>query len=501
MSRTTPKADWHPASWQSMQAAQQASYPDAAELDRAVADLSRLPPIVTSWEVDALKEQIAKAQRGEAFVLQGGDCAETFDECTSENIVAKLKILLQMSLVMLYGLKKPVVRVGRMAGQYAKPRSADIETRDGISLPSFRGDLVNRHPFTPEDRVPNPQLILRGYERAALTLNFVRSLIDGGFADLHHPEYWDLGWVGHSAMADEYRDIVKSISNSLDFLETVSGRELHRTQRADIYAAHEGLHLLYEQSQTRFLDRRDRWYNLTTHFPWIGMRTAAMDGAHIEYFRGIANPVGVKIGPGMTREWLQELISALNPNNEPGRLTLIHRFGAKAIDEHLPDLITAVRETGSPVLWVCDPMHGNTESTADGTKTRRFDNVIGELESAFRIHRSMGSYLGGVHLELTGENVTECTGGARGLTDGDLARAYKTTVDPRLNTSRRWKSRCALPDCTKERCRRPPCGRKYSTKTAAPARGWPNFWTRFRNGTRIIIAGLCRLSVTRMPAF
>ena len=433
MSRTTPKADWHPASWQSMQAAQQASYPDAAELDRAVADLSRLPPIVTSWEVDALKEQIAKAQRGEAFVLQGGDCAETFDECTSENIVAKLKILLQMSLVMLYGLKKPVVRVGRMAGQYAKPRSADIETRDGISLPSFRGDLVNRHPFTPEDRVPNPQLILRGYERAALTLNFVRSLIDGGFADLHHPEYWDLGWVGHSAMADEYRDIVKSISNSLDFLETVSGRELHRTQRADIYAAHEGLHLLYEQSQTRFLDRRDRWYNLTTHFPWIGMRTAAMDGAHIEYFRGIANPVGVKIGPGMTREWLQELISALNPNNEPGRLTLIHRFGAKAIDEHLPDLITAVRETGSPVLWVCDPMHGNTESTADGTKTRRFDNVIGELESAFRIHRSMGSYLGGVHLELTGENVTECTGGARGLTDGDLARAYKTTVDPRLN--------------------------------------------------------------------
>ena len=433
MSRTIAKADWHPASWQSMQAAQQASYPNQAELDRAVADLSRLPPIVTSWEVDALKEQVARAQRGEAFVLQGGDCAETFDECTSENIVAKLKILLQMSLVMLYGLKKPVVRVGRMAGQYAKPRSADTETRDNKSLPSFRGDLVNHSPFTAEDRVPNPQLILRGYERAALTLNFVRSLIDGGFADLHHPEYWDLGWVGHSAMADEYHEIVKSISNSLDFLETISGRELHKTQRADIYAAHEGLHLLYEQSQTRFLDRRDRWYNLTTHFPWIGMRTAAMDGAHIEYFRGIANPVGVKIGPGMTREWLQDLISVLNPSNDPGRLTLIHRFGAKAVEEHLPDLITAVRETGSPVLWVCDPMHGNTESTADGTKTRRFDKIVSELETAFRIHRSMGSYLGGVHLELTGENVTECTGGARGLTDGDLARAYKSTVDPRLN--------------------------------------------------------------------
>ena len=433
MSRSIAKADWHPASWQSKPAAQQASYPNQAELDRAVADLSRLPPIVTSWEVDALKEQVARAQRGEAFVLQGGDCAETFDECTSENIVAKLKILLQMSLVMLYGLKKPVIRIGRMAGQYAKPRSADTETRDDKSLPSFRGDLINRSPFTPEDRIPNPQLILRGYERAALTLNFVRSLIDGGFADLHHPEYWDLDWVGHSPMADEYHEIVRSISNSLDFLETISGRELHKTQRADIYAAHEGLHLLYEQSQTRFLDRRERWYNLTTHFPWIGMRTASMDGAHIEYFRGIANPVGVKIGPGMTREWLQDLIAALNPGNEPGRLTLIHRFGAKAIEEHLPDLITAARETGSPVLWVCDPMHGNTESTADGTKTRRFDKIVAELESAFRIHNSMGTYLGGVHLELTGENVTECTGGARGLTDGDLARAYKSTVDPRLN--------------------------------------------------------------------
>ena len=433
MSKTVPASDWHPASWQKHQAAQQAVYPDKAEFDRAVAELSRLPPIVTSWEVDALKDLIASAQRGEAFVLQGGDCAETFDECTSENIVAKLKILLQMSLVMLFGLKKPVVRVGRMAGQYAKPRSADTETRDGKALPSFRGDLVNRLPFTAADRIPDPQLILRGYERAALTLNFVRSLIDGGFADLHHPEYWDLGWVGHSAMADEYHGIVKSISNSLDFLETVSGRELHHTQRADMYAAHEGLHLFYEQAQTRFLERRDRWYNLTTHFPWIGMRTAALDGAHIEYFRGIANPMGVKIGPGMSREWLQQLIAVLNPRNEPGRLTLIHRFGAKAIDEHLPDLISAARETGSPVLWVCDPMHGNTESTADGTKTRRFDNIVSELESAFRIHQSMGSYLGGVHLELTGENVTECTGGARGLTDGDLARAYKTTVDPRLN--------------------------------------------------------------------
>jgi 3-deoxy-7-phosphoheptulonate synthase len=433
VSRNVPKIDWHPASWQSRQASQQAAYPDKAELERVTAELSRLPPLTTSWEVDALKALIASAQRGQAFVLQGGDCAETFDECTSENIVDKLKILLQMSLVMIYGLKKPVVRVGRMAGQYAKPRSADTETRDGTTLPSFRGDLVNRSGFTPDDRIPDPQMILRGYERAALTLNFVRSLIDGGFADLHHPEYWDLGWVSHSPAANEYHAIVASISNSLDFLETISGREFHLAQRAEIYAAHEGLHLHYEQSQTRYLDRRKRWYNLTTHFPWIGMRTAQIDGSHVEYFRGIANPIGIKVGQGMTREWIQDLIRTLNPTDEPGRLTLIHRFGSKGIDDHLPDLISAVRETGSPVLWVCDPMHGNTESTADGIKTRRFDNVISELESAFRIHEAMGSYLGGVHLELTGDNVTECTGGARGLTDGDLARAYKSTVDPRLN--------------------------------------------------------------------
>ena len=430
---TSSPSAWLPSAWRECEALQMPVYNDQHALEEVQSQLRGRPPLVFAGEARKLRAALADVAQGRGFLLQGGDCAETFDECTSENIVAKLKILLQMSLVMLYGLKKPVVRVGRMAGQYAKPRSADTETRDGTSLPSFRGDLVNRSPFTAADRTPDPQAILRGYERAAITLNFVRSLIDGGFADLHHPEYWDLDWVGHSVMADEYHDIVKSISNSLDFLETISGEAVHRTQRADIYSAHEGLHLLYEQSQTRYLDRRERWYNLTTHFPWIGMRTVAIDGAHIEYFRGIANPMGIKIGPGMTAEWLQDLIAVLNPNNEPGRITLIHRFGAKAIEECLPEMISAVRETGSPVLWVCDPMHGNTESTADGTKTRRFDKIVSELESAFRVHESMGSYLGGVHLELTGENVTECTGGARGLTDGDLARAYKSTVDPRLN--------------------------------------------------------------------
>ena len=275
--------------------------------------------------------------------------------------------------------------------------------------------------------------MLRGYERAALTLNFIRSLVDGGFADLHHPEYWDLGFVRHSPRAAEYQKLVEGIGDSLRFMETLAGRQVGEINRVDFFSSHEGLHLLYEQAQTRRVPHRTGWYNLAAHFPWIGMRTAELEGAHVEYFRGIANPIGIKVGPGMTREWIQGLISTLNPNNEPGRLTLIHRYGAKLIEEQLPDLITAVKETGSPVLWVCDPMHGNTESTADGTKTRRFNNVVAEVESASRVHQKMGTHLGGMHLELTGENVTECTGGARGLTDGDLARAYKSTVDPRLN--------------------------------------------------------------------
>jgi 3-deoxy-7-phosphoheptulonate synthase len=433
MTRTLTPTDWHPASWQSREAAQQPTYRDRDALETAVAQLAALPPIVTTWEIEALKEQLAAAQRGEAFLLQGGDCAEGFGACTSENIVLQLKILLQMSLVMLVGLKKPVIRVGRMAGQYAKPRSADFESRDGVSLPSYRGDIINRNAFTAEDREPDPQLMLRGYERAALTLNFVRSLIDGGFADLHHPENWDLDFVGESALAAEYHQLVKQVSDSLEFFEAIVGEPMHRTHRVNFYASHEGLHLPYEQAQTRFLPHRKRWYNLTTHYPWIGMRTADLSGAHVEYFRGIANPIAIKVGTGVSDEHLQGLINVLNPNNEPGRLTLITRFGVKSIEEHLPRVIRAVRNVGSQVLWVCDPMHGNTETTAEGYKTRRFDNIRNELRLAFRIHQQMGSYLGGVHLELTGDNVTECIGGARGLKESDLARAYKTQVDPRLN--------------------------------------------------------------------
>jgi 3-deoxy-7-phosphoheptulonate synthase len=395
--------------------------------------MSRLPPTVVSWEIDDLRRQIADAQQGRRFLLQGGDCAETFADCESGQIARKLKILLQMSLVLLHGLRKPVIRVGRLAGQYAKPRSADTETRDGVTLPSYRGDLVNRPGFTAAEREPDPQLLLRGYERAALTLNFVRALVDGGFADLHHPEYWDLGFVHHSPLRDQYRRLVASISDSLDFYEAMSGNRVHEASRAPFYASHEALHLLYEQAQSRYIERRRSWYDLSTHLPWIGMRTAKLEGAHVEYCRGIANPVGVKVGPSMGADWVRGLCEVLNPAREPGRLVLIHRMGAAQIESHLPPLIEAVRATGVPVLWVCDPMHGNTESTPTGLKTRRFENIVSELEQSFRIHAALGSYLGGVHFELTGEDVTECTGGARGLADADLSRDYRSQVDPRLN--------------------------------------------------------------------
>jgi len=433
MNKPNPSHPWQPDSWQQFKAEQQPVYRDMNALKQVVTELSALPPLVVSWEIEALKQQIAFAQRGERFVLQGGDCAEVFSECDSDLIAKKLKILLQMSLVLVHGLKKPVVRIGRMAGQYAKPRSADTETKNGITLPSYRGDIVNRPGFTAADREPDPQLLLRGYERAALTLNFVRALIDGGFADLHHPEYWDLDFVRHSPLRDRYERIVNSISDALDFFEAMRGKTVEESDRVNFYASHEALHLHYEQAQSRFIKRQKRWYNESTHMPWIGMRTAALDGAHVEYCRGIANPIGIKVSPTMNAEWVQSLIATLNPNNEPGRITLIHRMGAATIDAHLPALIKAVRATCSPVLWICDPMHGNTETASNGLKTRRFENIVSEVEAAFRIHREQGSLLGGVHFELTGDDVTECTGGARGLTDADLERAYKSTVDPRLN--------------------------------------------------------------------
>jgi len=424
---------WSPDSWRERPALQQPAYPDASALEAALADLERLPPLVTSWEIEALKQALGEAAAGRAFLLQGGDCAESFADCSSPSITSKLKILLQMSLVLVYGSRRRVIRVGRFAGQYAKPRSADFEEVDGKPLPTYRGDLINRAGASRSERVPDPQLLLRGYERAALTLNFIRALIDGGFADLHHPEYWDLGWIEHSSLADEYRRMVAAIGQSLLFMETLAGRRVAELGRVDFYTSHEALHLLYERSQTRQVPRRSGWYDLATHFPWIGMRTSDPGGAHVEFLRGVANPIGLKIGPETTPERLALLLDLLHPNDEPGRLTLIHRFGAGAIASGLPPLIDVVKSSGKTVLWCCDPMHGNTQLTPSGRKTRRFDDILSELEQAFDLHHRSGSRLGGVHFELTGENVTECTGGARGLAADELDRAYLSQVDPRLN--------------------------------------------------------------------
>lgn len=426
-------APWSPSSWQSKPAAQQVVYPDQDALKKVLAALANLPPLVTSWEVESLKQFLADAAFGKRFLLQGGDCAETFDDCRSDCIANKLRILLKMSFVLGYGCQKSVIRVGRFGGQYAKPRSADTETHDGVTLPSYRGNLINLHGFSKEERTPDPELLLRGYERAALTLNFIRALVEGGFADLHHPELWDLDFVNHAAQSAGYRGIVDSISQAIRFLETTLGRTLGELNRVEFFTSHEGLHLPYEQAQTRQVPRRPNWYNLSTHFPWIGDRTRAIDGAHVEYFRGIANPIGVKIGPTITPDELTALIEILNPRNEAGRLTLIHRFGADQIERSLPPLIEAVKRAGKVVLWCCDPMHGNTVTTQTGLKTRSFDCILSELEQAFDIHNRMNSILGGVHFELTGDRVTECTGGARGLSEADLSQAYLTDVDPRLN--------------------------------------------------------------------
>ena len=426
-------AEWSPTSWQSRPAAQQPTYPDQDYLAEAVRQLSSLPPLVTSWEVERLRVQLAEAAEGKRFLLQGGACAERFDQCSANIITNKLKILLQMSLVLTYGLKRKIIRVGRFAGQYAKPRSDDLEEREGVSLPSYRGELVNGSDFTPEDRIPDPERMLRGHHHSALTLNFIRSLVDGGFADLHHPEYWDLDFVHHSPRAQEYQRVVEGISDSLQFMETLAGSQASEISRVDFYTSHEALLLPYEQAETRQVPRRDGWYNLGTHFPWIGMRTAETAGAHVEYFRGIRNPIGIKVGPHMTGEWLLELLDMLDPEMEPGRITVIHRMGHDKVAQALPVLIDAVRGSGRTVLWCCDPMHGNTETVAGGRKTRRFENILSELEQSFDIHAELGSYQGGVHFELSGDNVTECMGGARGLSEVDLERAYESKVDPRLN--------------------------------------------------------------------
>jgi 3-deoxy-7-phosphoheptulonate synthase len=427
------KDQWRPDSWLQRPALQLPNYEDPVEVRRVTDAVARLPPLVTAWEVDRLRGQLADAQAGKAFVMQGGDCSESFSDCNAATILGKLKVLIQMSLVLICGSKQKIVRIGRIAGQYAKPRSSDLESRSGDELPSYRGDLVNQAGFTAAERRPDPQLMLRAYERSALTINYIRALSEGGFADLHHPENWDLEFVRNTPGSRRYQQLLASLSESIRFMEAVSPGELSQLSRVDFFTSHEGLHLPFEQAMTRNDHWQRGWYNLGAHTIWIGDRTRAVDGAHVEYFRGLSNPIGVKIGNTIAPDELLDLVRVLNPDDVPGRLTLIHRFGAGKIQSRLPALADAVLRSGRSVLWSCDPMHGNTQTTRHGIKTRSFDDITSEIITAFRVHKEVGTRLSGIHLELTGEDVTECTGGPGNLTESDLNRDYRSMVDPRLN--------------------------------------------------------------------
>jgi len=440
--RPTPE-NWSPESWGGLSspAADQYAYADPGALDRARARLAELPPLVTSWEIEKLKAQIAEAQLGKRFILQGGDCAETLADCRPESIANKLKILLQMSLVMIHGLRQPVTRVGRFAGQYAKPRSSPTEPGEHngstIDLPSYFGDLINRSEFTPDARTPNPDLLVQGYQHAAMTLNFIRSLLDGGFADLQHPENWDLSFFHNADLSPtrkaQYEHMSRTLADGLAFMQNLGEQTLEDSHRVDFYTSHEGLNLHYETAQTRTVPRREGYYDLTTHLPWIGERTRQLDGPHIEFFRGIRNPIGVKVGPTIDPDDLIRLIDTLNPTDEPGKLILIARMGVGKVADALPRLLERVQSEQRTVLWMSDPMHGNGIKTAAGIKTRSFDDILSELEQTVDAHRQAGTVLGGVHFELTGEDVTECIGGAAGVGEHDLARNYASPCDPRLN--------------------------------------------------------------------
>ncbi|WP_243384870.1 class II 3-deoxy-7-phosphoheptulonate synthase [Geothrix alkalitolerans] len=424
-------APWNPHSWQRFPAAQQPAYDDPSELEGVLARLRRMPPLVVPQEVDRLRGLLAEAAAGRRFLLQGGDCAEQFKDCTAESIAGKLRVLLQMSVALTHGGRKPVVRVGRIAGQFAKPRSRPTEMVRGRELPSYRGDLVNGLEADEAARRPDPGRMLEAYFHASATLNHLRSLAAGGYADLHHPERWEL--PGEAGRVPEYRRTLDQVRESLDFLEALGGVQREALERIDFYTSHEALLLPYEEALTRWVGESSAYYNLGAHTLWVGERTRQLDGAHVEYLRGIRNPIGVKVGPSATPEHLAALLDRLDPDREPGRVTLISRFGAAKIQAALPPLLKAVRATDHPVLWSCDPMHGNGAESAQGLKTRDFGAILSELRQAFELHRAHGSHLGGVHIELTGEAVTECTGGSEGLSEADLAKAYETGCDPRLN--------------------------------------------------------------------
>jgi 3-deoxy-7-phosphoheptulonate synthase len=412
--------------------AQQPSYADRAALDSAVARLRTMPPLVFAGECDELKEKVAAVSRGEAFLLMGGDCAETLAGVTADNVRNKLRVLLQMAVVLTYAASVPVVKVGRIAGQYAKPRSSDLETRDGVTLPAYRGDAVNGFDFTAEARVADPQRLLDVYNASAATLNLVRAFVTGGYADLRQVHTWNTDFVRESPVGQRYEQVAGEIERALTFMQAI-GADPDEFHRVDFHTCHEGLVLDYEHAMTRIDSRTQQPYDVSAHFVWIGERTRQLDGAHVELFRHIKNPIGVKLGPSTSADDAIALAARLNPDNEPGRLTFITRFGAGKIRDGLPVVVDKVTAAGLDVAWVCDPMHGNTFEASSGYKTRRFDDVVDEIKGFFEVHRALGTWPGGVHVELTGDDVTECVGGGEELAEIDLGNRYESVCDPRLN--------------------------------------------------------------------
>ena len=429
-------AEWHKSDWRAKPRVQMPEYTDAKALNAVEAQLASYPPLVFAGEARSLKAELGAASRGEAFLLQGGDCAESFEQFSADAIRDTFKVMLQMAMVLTYGAKVPVVKVGRMAGQFAKPRSAPTEVVDGVELPSYRGDIINELAFSPEARIPDPRKMLQAYTQAAATLNLLRAFSTGGYADVHQVHAWTLGFT-ESEKAAKYRDLANRISDTLDFMQAagVGSDTAEALRTVSFYTSHESLLLEYEEALTRLDSTSGKWLAGSGHMIWIGDRTRQPDGAHVEFARGVLNPIGLKCGPTTTADDLKVLMAKLNPGNEAGRLTLIARFGAGSVGEHLPRLIKAVQEEGANVLWTCDPMHGNTIKSASGYKTRPFDSVLREVREFFAIHKAESTIPGGVHFEMTGQDVTECTGGVRAVTDENLSDRYHTACDPRLNAS------------------------------------------------------------------
>ena len=423
---------WHPFSYEQHKIDQGVNYSDHQALEQCLAQLKKLPPLVTEREIKNLKKLIRKAGAGHAFILQGGDCSELFTDCNQEQITNKFKIILQMSVILIHSLKKPVIRIGRIAGQYAKPRSSLEETIDGVTLPAYRGDIINGHEFTNEARQPDPARMLFAYQYAGLTLNYLRALASDGFSDLHQSKNWQLDFMQKSETPQSYQTILNSVTHALQFFESALDVKNEGVRSVQLFTSHEALHLPYEAALTREVES-NHFYNLGTHFPWVGMRTLSLDSAHVEYLRGIENPVGIKVGPTVDLDELIEVMNRLNPHHETGKIVLIHRFGKATIQQKLPLLLEKLVQEKMVCAVICDPMHGNTRTTKQGIKTRYFDDILEELSEAFKIHRDSTIPLAGIHFEMTGDNVTECIGGSCGLKEEDLSETYTSLVDPRLN--------------------------------------------------------------------